>query len=88
MIVLSHRGYWKTPEEKNQPVAFERSFALGYGTETDIRDHNRNLVISHDMASATDLSLEDMLHIYRTHGRSAEKRLPLALNIKADGTCY
>lgn len=35
MIILSHRGYWKETHEKNLPIAFERSFSLGFGTETD-----------------------------------------------------
>jgi len=39
MLVISHRGYWKELAEKNRPIAFERSFALGFGTETDIRDY-------------------------------------------------
>ena len=34
MMILSHRGYWK---EKNLPIAFERSFSLGFGTETDYK---------------------------------------------------
>lgn len=50
MIVLSHRGYWKNSLEKNKFVAFERSFSMGFGTETDIRDFNGELVISHDIA--------------------------------------
>ena len=49
MIILSHRGYWKSEKERNQEVAFHRSFDLGYGTETDIRDIQGKLVISHDM---------------------------------------
>ena len=38
MIIISHRGYWKDAAEKNRPVAFARSFDLGYGTETDVRE--------------------------------------------------
>lgn len=38
MQVLSHRGYWKHPNEKNLPIAFKRSFERGFGTETDLRD--------------------------------------------------
>ncbi len=49
MQVISHRGYWKSAAEKNTTTAFARSFALGYGTETDVRDLNGELVISHDM---------------------------------------
>jgi len=36
MQILSHRGYWKETKEKNQEVAFERSFSLGFGKENDI----------------------------------------------------
>lgn len=79
MIILSHRGYWKDLSEKNQPTAFNRSFSLGFGTETDIRDRNGDLVISHDMPGADAITLADMLDILG--GRD----LPLALNIKADG---
>ena len=46
MIVLSHRGYWKTPAEKNTAAAFRRSFDLGFGTETDVRDRGGELVIA------------------------------------------
>ena len=35
--------------EKNTALAFKRSFSLGYGTETDIRDYKGSLVISHDI---------------------------------------
>lgn len=81
MIVLSHRGYWKTPAEKNTPEAFERSFSMGFGTETDLRDRDGRLVISHDMALGDALPAEAFFEIYTRHGGE----LPLALNIKADG---
>jgi glycerophosphoryl diester phosphodiesterase len=83
MIIISHRGYWKEATEKNLTIAFERSFSLGYGTETDIRDFNGKLVISHDIAGEDSLSLDDFFLIYKKHqiGDTA----PLALNIKADG---
>jgi hypothetical protein len=81
VIVLSHRGYWLSPEEKNQQIAFERSFSMGFGTETDIRDLNSRLVISHDMPTQGAMSLEHFLDLYTRFQPS----LPLALNIKADG---
>jgi hypothetical protein len=81
LIILSHRGYWLKPEEKNTRTAFERSFSLGYGTETDIRDHNSKLVISHDMPDAKAMPLEVFLEIYKQYTGFP----PLALNIKADG---
>lgn len=79
MIILSHRGYWKNLKERNQKVAFERSFDLGFGTETDLRDCGGEIVISHDMPKGEEISLEELLQIM--DGRN----LPLALNIKADG---
>ena len=81
MKILSHRGYWKKPKERNTKVAFERSFSLGFGTETDIRDHNGKLVISHDMASNDAMLAEKFFDIYC----SFSEPLPLALNVKAEG---
>lgn len=79
MIVLSHRGYWKTADEKNTEVAFRRSFDLGFGTETDIRDLSGELVISHDPPKGGEITFARFLEL--VGGRD----LPLALNIKADG---
>ncbi|HQT63405.1 MAG: phosphodiesterase [Acidocella sp. 20-57-95] len=79
MIIISHRGYWKDLAEKNQPVAFERSFGLGFGTETDIRDCAGKLVISHDMPKGDEITVSAMLDFL------AGQDLPMAMNIKADG---
>jgi len=81
MQIISHRGYWKTPEERNKTVAFERSFEMGFGTETDLRDLAQKIVISHDMADNTAISFETFLELFTQF----DKQLPLALNIKADG---
>jgi len=81
MIIISHRGFWREEKEKNSSTAFDRSFSLNFGTETDIRDFNGNLVISHDIASKTCLTLIQFLKIYK----SRNTNLPLALNIKSDG---
>lgn len=79
MEILSHRGYWKVLEERNQRIAFERSFNLNFGTETDLRDVAGKIVISHDMPFGGEMLFETVLEIME--GRN----LPLALNIKADG---
>ena len=84
MKIISHRGYWKQPQEKNTPKAFERSFALGFGTETDIRDAHGQLVISHDMPHGNEISFSRMLDMAADHSSSATP-ITLALNIKADG---
>lgn len=79
MKILSHRGYWKEASEKNTPAAFLRSFGLGYGTETDVRDLNGEMVISHDLPVGDVLSAKAVLRMAGT------RPLPLAINIKADG---
>jgi len=83
MKVISHRGYWKKAEEKNTEVAFRRSFELGFGTETDVRDLNGLVVISHDPPSKKNVTLDlhGLLSIYREYDQS----LTLALNVKSDG---
>ncbi len=82
MIILSHRGCWNEVSEKNSLIAFRRSFSLGFGTETDFRDYNGELVISHDIGNELSMTAEDFFQIY-IHTKINE--LPLALNIKADG---
>lgn len=79
MQILSHRGFWLKPEEKNKRDAFIRSFDAGMGTETDLRDICGKIVISHDMPKGDEISFEEVLQLM--NGRN----LPLALNIKADG---
>jgi len=81
MIIISHRGYWKTDKEKNSIAAFERSFSLGFGTETDVRDFNGKLVISHDIANKDSISFEEFIKIYLKYSKSNW----LALNVKSDG---
>lgn len=83
MKIISHRGYWHSSSEKNSITAFNRSFSLGYGTETDVRDCCGDLYISHDMALGTEMRLDELLAIART--TVLGEPLTLALNIKADG---
>lgn len=77
--IIAHRGYWKTEEEKNTRIAFERAFNCGFGVETDLRDIKGNIVISHNMPVGDEMTFEELLQLV------ADRNLPLALNIKADG---
>jgi len=79
MRIISHRGFWHIPSEKNTATAFCRSFELGFGTETDVRDRMGDLVISHDMPSGEEMTLTKLLTLM------GEDQLLLAINIKADG---
>lgn len=82
MKIISHRGYWIKPKEKNTLKAFERSFDMGFGTETDLRDLNNKICISHDPAtSVNNLDIDSFSMLYKSYNTS----LPLALNVKSDG---
>lgn len=81
MKILAHRGIWYTEQEKNTLTAMERAFSSGYGIETDIRDLNQKIVISHNPADESCPSLDELLSIWEKY----DNRPLLALNIKADG---
>ena len=81
MNIISHRGYWKEKNEQNTLASFKKSFQSGFGVETDIRDSQNELVISHDIASGDDLLLKDFFELYSEVGDN----LPLAINVKSDG---
>lgn len=81
MYFLAHRGWWNRASEKNTRLALSRAFQAGFGVETDIRDLDGELVISHDMPRRGALPLAVMLGDYVSAGRPGT----LALNIKSDG---
>jgi hypothetical protein len=81
MEIISHRGLWKSEEEKNTIIAFENSFKNGFGTETDLRDYRGKLVISHDIADENCISANQFFEIYKSYSIKST----LALNIKSDG---
>jgi glycerophosphoryl diester phosphodiesterase len=81
MIIISHRGYWEDPGEKNTIEAFRRSFKIGLGVETDVRGFDGTVVISHDPPKAGALTLRDFLELHGEYGGA----MPLALNVKSDG---
>lgn len=81
MEIISHRGLWKEANEKNQPLAFHRSFSLGFGTETDFRDYCGELVIAHDMPTQECIKADAFFKYYNQYRCNST----LALNIKADG---
>ena len=80
MKIIAHRGFWKEESEKNTLTAIERAFTNGFGIETDIRDLNGKVVISHNPADDTCPLLTDLLELRKKYDRPL-----LALNIKADG---
>jgi hypothetical protein len=81
MKFLAHRGFWKTPHEKNTLAAFDRAFSQGLGVELDVRDIDGLLVISHDLPRAGDLTFAAVLDRYIER----QAKGTIAINIKADG---
>lgn len=82
MKLLAHRGLWQHASEKNTLAALGAALARGHGLETDIRDLDGELVISHDPPTRErHLKLDALLDLC---ARTPQAGL-LALNIKADG---
>lgn len=82
MIILAHRGWWLEPSEKNSRQALTRAFDAGFGVETDLRDLDGEVVVSHDPPTGRGhMTLVDLLELYKQAGEPGA----LALNIKADG---
>ena len=79
MKIISHRGFWQIPSEKNTLAAFRRSLDGSFGFETDIRDYKNKLTISHDVPESSGLDLIEVLNLIN------ENRILLAWNVKADG---
>ena len=82
MQILAHRGFWKTQAEKNTRSAFERAFSLGFGIETDLRDLDGEIVVSHDAPQTTDdlMTFDELLELYYEYDSTSF----LALNVKSD----
>lgn len=81
--ILAHRGCWNSPSDRNSLNAILRALGKGFGLETDLRDLNGRLVISHDPPIDTS-GLVDFEHLLEKLGNlSCNTRI--ALNIKSDG---
>lgn len=79
--ILAHRGWWLHADEKNSEAALRRAFAAGFGVETDLRDCDGTIVVSHDMPRTGAMTLDALLDLYLSY----PGRPMLALNVKADG---
>lgn len=81
MEFLAHRGLWSLGAKKNSLEAFHLAFEYGVGIETDIRDMNSRIVISHDMPCGDMLTLDELFSLYV----KLQAKTIMALNVKADG---
>ena len=83
--ILAHRGIWDKNIEPNSLGALSNSIKSGFGIETDLRDHEGRIVISHDMPRTPVLLFEDFLNEYCQLIKPSNNQQYLALNIKSDG---
>ena len=81
--ILAHRGSWNEDIARNSRQALSKALLAGFGLETDIRDLDGKLVISHDPPRYADdvIPFEWLLDLHASNNC----RGILALNIKADG---
>ena len=81
MRILAHRGYWNKNISNNSPSAIWSALERGYGFETDIRDFDGRLVVSHDMANSLSQNVKEVFEwLYEF-----SDRYTFAINIKSDG---
>lgn len=79
---LAHRGIWDEDTSKNSKESLFKALSNKFGIETDIRDLNGSLVISHDPATKNNsFPVKDLFHFYN----EIKSDSILALNIKSDG---
>ena len=83
MKILAHRGLWKRNSQKNSMDSFKLALNQNFGLETDLRDFNGSIVISHDpiVDEKNILLFEDLLKYYK----DTKSEEIMALNIKSDG---
>lgn len=81
--IIAHRGLWQAKNEMNTLKSFKYSFEMGFGIETDIRDKDGELYISHDpiLDDKNCAKFSELIDLYKLYGINKI----LAINIKSDG---
>ena len=74
--IFAHRGSWHPDLMPNSSSALSEAFASGFALETDVRDSQGELVVSHDPCKDSNAQRFNELFI---------KNQRIAINIKSDG---
>ena len=83
--ILAHRGLWENTIQQNTKEAISAAWDKGFSVEIDIRDSNREVVISHDpILISHGLNLETILDDLPVKSYQQQKQV-IALDVKADG---
>lgn len=80
--ILAHRGLWRNKNQQNTLDALFGAIEAGFGVETDIRDLDGNVVISHDPPT---LNSHGNLEAFLNAIKFSKNKVRCALNIKSDG---
>lgn len=85
--IICHRGFWKTKEEQNTLIAFERAFDAGLGVELDVRDMNGALIVSHDPPKENigGPGCQPLIYIQEVLKLLGDRPNTLAVNVKSCG---
>lgn len=78
--ILAHRGLWSEIKEQNTIIAFKNALEKGFGIETDLRDYNGKVVVSHDIPNSDCITAERFFELSAKY-----PDCELALNVKSDG---
>lgn len=81
--VLAHRGLFLSESDKNSPEALRRALDEGFGIETDLRDLDGRVVISHDPPLGSPLPSTFKWLLEQIVSSPSAGRI--GLNIKSDG---
>ncbi len=81
MQILAHRGCWGNRVPRNSEKALRQALESGFGFESDVRDYQGRMVISHNIADETSPKAEQIFSWLHDFG----DRYTFAVNIKADG---
>ena len=70
MQILAHRGFWGLQDstkqiKPNSLESFKHAFQNGFGIESDLRDFDLQLVVSHDMPTSQALRTQSLFAFYK-----------------------
>ncbi len=75
--IFAHRGFWKEGDSApNSLESLNSAFGEGFAVETDVRDQQKEIVISHDPCGSST---------YNSFNRELLALGRIAINIKSDG---
>lgn len=83
MKFLAHRGLWNERKNQNTIESFKKAFENNFGIETDLREFEGSICISHDIPQGEEPLLMQLIELMDETINI--KHLPVALNIKSDG---